>query len=511
MKKKNIYSIALLVVIIEIIIKFIGFAKQSIMAYYYGANNEMDVYFVASDFINGLSNAIITSSKIAIVSVYTSIKIKKGKEESDNLISFLLELIVPISIVCSSLIYVFSELLAKILGPKLNDQSLDTLSLYIKILSGIFVLSIICMVLDAVLNSHEKYFVSRLRSFIYSSGIIIGSILFAKKFGINVLLTMQYLTLIVYVIIQFISSRKLLSFHFTKKSDFQSIKYILIMVIPTFIGNSMVQFNYWVDNAVATTLDEGSVSALSYSHVLDDFFIGIMIASVTSVLFPHFANLVEKGNEEEVRGTLIKGMSTMFIFLIPISIASFFAAKDMVTVAYFRGEFKYETLLLTTLALQGYTIRYPFVAIRDISIQGLYAYKNTKGPMIVALISAAINVFFSIILSKFFGIIAITIGTTISAVLGSFLNFRLLRKHIDGIHYRDIFSSLYKGIPVGIITIIIVVLEKNYIHIQNSILDFIVICATVAVVFFGGMLLLNDKTVTSITKNLLSKLHLIKQ
>lgn len=511
MKKKGIYHTAFLILIIEIIVKFLGFAKQSVIAYYFGANSEMDVYFVASDFINGFSNAIISSSRVAVISIYTAIKVKEGKEKSDNLISFLLELLVPLSVLCSFILYLFSGFIARLLGPNFSGDNIDILSLYIKVLSGILVLSISCMIFDAVLSSHEKYYISRTRSFIYSIGIILGSVFFAEKYGIKVLLFMQYCTLVIYMIIQFIASNRIFSFHLIKKGNIEDIKKILILVIPTFIGNSMVQLNYWVDNAVATNLEDGSVSALSYSHVLDDFFIGILIVSVTSVLFPHFANLVEKDDKEQVRDTLVKGMSTMFALLIPISIITFFGSKDMVTIAFFRGKFTYNTLVLTTLALQGYVLRYPFVAVRDISIQGLYAYKNMKNPMIIAMMSTIINVLLSVVLSKYIGLIAITIATSISAVFGAIMNFHYLRKYIKDIKYVDIFSVLYRGIPMGIISVIIVVFENQLLGIHNSFLHFIIVGITVCIVFFLGMLLLKDKTIISLTKGVLNKLHIAKK
>ncbi len=506
LNSKNIYITVVVMIVLELIVKCLGFIKQSFVAYYYGAGKEMDIYFIASDFINGFSNAIINSARIAVIGVYTSVRIKEGVSEGQKLISVILKTIVPVSLLVMLFFCLSSKQIGTVLAPAFSGTDILRLSKYLRILSGVILLSMVCMILESVLNSNEIYGISKLRSFIYSVSIILGCVLFSKNNGVIVLVICQFVTLIIYLFSQVICARKIYKFSWIKGIDEkskQNIKYILRMMLPVVVGNSVVQINYMVDNAVGSSLEEGSVSALAYGHVLDEFFVAVIITSVTSILFPHFTKLIAEGKNREVSTTLINSLEIMVLLLIPVSVFCFFSTNELVGLVFQRGSFDQSAANLTSIALQGYVIRYPFVAIRDIFVQGLYAQKDTKTPMINALLATLVNICISVGFARIFGIIAISIGTTISAIFGMILNFVAIRKVFRDIPYRTVFIIMLKSILFVGICVVMLIAKQEYLIVNSLILDLLLNFIIVCMVYYGGFILIQDKEVKRLLHQLM--------
>lgn len=312
----------------------------------------------------------------------------------------------------------------------------------------------------------------------------------------------QYLTLILYLIIQLCGIRKKFNFQFIKIKSTYELKAIICMTIPALVGNSMVQINYWIDNAIASSLPEGVVSALSYGHVLDDLFVGVFITTVASIILPHFSNLIANNDSEGIKNILDNGLNIMIIILIPISMITFICSTKMVEFSFLRGKFAQESVALTSLALKGYVLRYPFVAIRDISIQSLYAYKNSKVPMRNAIICTIINIIVSVICSRYWGIIAISFGTTISAVVGAILNAFSLKKIFIQFDFSNIFDVCKKSaVPVIVVGILFYLMEFD-VNTGIKIVDIIIISIIVWSIYMGGLFICRQKTVLSIGKKM---------
>lgn len=492
-KKETFYMTAIFIVILEIAMKLLGFVKQSVVAYYFGATGLTDIYFVANEFIANLSVVLITSAKVAIISVYTSVRINEGDTEGNKLISGVSEIIVFAICICMLIVMGCSKQLAFLLAPAFSYEQSNQLSEYLIILSGVLFFTGIIMILEAVLNSNEKYMVTRIRSFIYSVCVIIACVLYSKTKGIIALVAAQYFSFVIYLAIQIVASRKYFKFRLINPFKNRYISQILKMMFPVMAGNSVVQINYMVDKAVASGLEEGAVSALAYSQILDHFFTGVIISSVCSVVFSHFANLIANQQEGKIIKTVNDALSILVLLLIPIILIVFACGKEITEIVYYRGNFTYDMVLLSALALQGYAIRYVFVAIRDILIQANYAYKDTKNPMISACIAALINIVVSVGLVNIIGITAITLGTTVSAFIGMLLNMHTFKMKINGYDFKFLKGIFVKSVPSVLISSVFIIIRKKCVFIESAIISLIVTSLIVFVSYYLIIVLLREE------------------
>ena len=274
---------------------------------------------------------------------------------------------------------------------------------------------------------------------------------------------------------------------------------------PIALGNSIVRINYLIDKAVASGLGAGGISALAYGQTLDQFVIVIIINSISSVMFAHFANLVAKNEQGKITTILDNTISALSLALIPATIITIVEAKNIVSIIYGRGNFGDDAVLLASIALQGYAIRYAFVGIRDVTIQGLYAYKEVKKPMLNSVVSTIVNIIVSVAFVEKIGILSIALGTSASAIVGTVLNVRSFKK-ISNYGYSVIKRIALKSIPgilIGALSSLIISYNLNL----PPLLELVIVTILVFVIYYITLILLESEEFFTISGKLMASLR----
>lgn len=474
-KKNSIWKSAALVTIMMLAFKILGFAKQAVMASYYGATIDTDIYYIGWGFISGVSEAIVKAISVSLIAIYTSLRVQKGKDEAAKLINGILEIFIPIFLVLIGLIIILAPLISRILAPSYNGYEYNELIKYLRILAPVMLFACLELVFGAVLDSHKSFFVPRLQSFIYSVCVILACIFFSSLLGVSALVMAQYVSSVIFTILIILAAKKYHNFFLVKIKEIPELKHILLTAIPLFIGNSAIQINKIVDKSIASGLGAGTTSALSYCIVLEQLVTSIMIVNIGNVMFANFSEYAAKNDKQLISDNLSKAINILICLLMGITVITVICAEDIVKIVYFRGNFNYSAVSLTSVALIGYAVSFVPIAVRDLSIKTLYAFKDTRRAMYASLISIVVNISTSILLAHFFGIIGITLGTSIASVVGMIINAFSIKKYLNEYRYSDHIKLLIRCIPATIVLGVSVYLLKKFLNI-NLVIQFIIIC-----------------------------------
>lgn len=467
-KSDTILKSSAIIIILVIIFKALGFIKQAVIAYYFGASGSTDVYFIAYGFATGISEAVIKAISLILISLYTQIRIQKGKDEANKLISGVFELLIPFSIIMIILICTFAPQISKLLAPALAPELYTMLIAFIRILSVAFLFISIELICTSVLESHKKFIATKLQSFIYSVIVIVACIFASKHVGINTLIIAHYVSNIIFITILIIMLKKYFKFIFVNPFKDKNIKELFIKMIPLIIGNSIIQINQMIDKSIASGLGEGYTSALAYSQVLEQFVTNILIVNIGNIMLSYFSTYIAENNLEKVKKLLINILNTLVCLLIPITCITILFSVDIVKLIYYRGDFSLKAVELTSLALSGYAISFAFMAIRDVLNKSIYSFGNTKLPMRNSIISIIINIVTSIILAKKIGIIGIAIGTSIGIAVGAILNMVTIKKFILNFNFKNLYITVLKNLPPLLFMSITILLIKNNIYLTGN-------------------------------------------
>ena len=138
-KNKTIIGSALLVMIVVLGSKVLGFLRQMVIAATYGSDISTDIYFLSSDFIIGVSGALLASLSTALVTVYIGITVKQSREKANQTASKMLTLFLATGGVFVLLLNIFAPFVARMLAPSYTNEALRTLTDYLRFFSIAFI------------------------------------------------------------------------------------------------------------------------------------------------------------------------------------------------------------------------------------------------------------------------------------------------------------------------------------------------------------------------------------
>lgn len=488
-KSKSIAISTLQVTAALLVIKLLGVAKQSIIASVCGATTETDAYFIASGVITALCSVIFSSISISLLSMYTDRLFATGRKSSNNLISTVLCVFVPISIIIAALFAIFAPNLAFILAPSYQGEDLKTLISFIRIMSIMFVFTSYYLIVNVVLEADKRFLPGKGQSFFQNLFVIIASLFFYSQFGISALLYSLLLAGLVQCIQITWNARKLYKFTFKCRSERKSIVKLLKISGPLLIGNAIYEINDIVDKQISSGLGEGSVSILTYGASINEIVTTLLISSISTVLFSHYTTWVAKGEKEKVGENLKISFEYLITIIMPAMIMCFVCGDCIVDILYGRGSFGSIATDRTSGVVMGYAIGFIFQAARANIVKVFYAFQDTKTPMINGAISVIANICMSIYFSRYLGVSGIALSTSLAMLLVTVLLFAKIKKYLPDFSLKSSVSEYLKVIGVTIFVAISANILRNNLLLGSWKLFFgigfyVIITYSVLLVFF---------------------------
>ena len=326
-EQNKLIKSTIVITFITFLTKLLGLIKQSVLAAVCGATAEMDAYFVGSGVLVSLCGVFFSVNSIFLLSLHTDVLFKEGREKSNDLINSVLRIFIPISIGITLIFFVFSTPIAKLLAPSYGNEQTKLLSHYIQVMSFSFILWCYYLTINVVLETDKRFIPGKMQGVFQNVVLIVVALLFYPKYGVRVLLYAFLLSGLIQCLLVTWCARKQFKFVFHKVNAGSQIKQLIIRSIPLIIGNAIYEINDIVDKQISTGLGTGSVSYLTYGATINEIVTGVLVASVSSVLFAHFATWISEGRVDQVEKNLEGCIEYLTVLIMPI-MAMCIAAGD---------------------------------------------------------------------------------------------------------------------------------------------------------------------------------------
>lgn len=486
MNKNKVFKATFIVMIMTIISRFLGFGRDILAAYHFGAGETYDIYSAAVAIPDSVFMIIGLAISTTFIPMLSEVKHKKSKEEMFKLSNNIITILGILSLIVFLLGMVFTENIVNVFVPGFNSEQIQlTISLTrISLINLLFLCVNVCFL--SILQVCEDFIMPSILGVFFNLPIILYLLLF-NNVSILGLTIANVLGNILRVLVQIPSLYKQ-GYRISLFIDLndERIKRMIILIIPVIIGAGANSLNMIVDKNLASGLVSGSISALEYSQKIIVFANTAITTSIVSVIYPVMANRLNAGDKKGFLDYLSKSIVIISLFLLPIMMAFLLLRGDIINVFYSRGAFNKEAVLLTSAALLGYSIQLPFFGIRDMLNSSLFSMQKTKVTTINGVIGVCVNILLSIILSKYIGVLGIAIATSISAAVTSILLFNSTKKIIGEFNISSMMLKLFKILISSLIMVFVVYIMNIYVNINNS-LFIIIMDFFVGVLIFLGM------------------------
>ncbi len=492
--KMNKGRTALLLMIITIVAKIIGFVREIIISYFFGASRETDVLYTASGFVTGVVFAMTASLSAAFIPTYIHTK-KEGEKK------FLWNSIFVFSIIglVATLIFeLFATPLAQFLAPTYNGENTSLLAEYIRYFSIGIIFAVLANIFLSTLNAESVFGYAAISGLIYSVITVVFVVFFNKSIGVKAIVFSVVFAYFIQSLVLFIRSRKYLFVgHFTKNSK-KYVHSFIIASIPVLISNTTAEINHMVDRILANGLSDGAVSAMSYAHTLFNLVFQILCNTFITMAFTEIASYAVDNNKKGVEESVRNCVSAICLLVIPVSIVTAISGGDIVKIVFMRGKFDLNAANVTGKVLSIYSFSFLLAGLYMIFNKTYYAMDDYKIPTIYGIVSVVVNIILSIMGNYYFELDGIVWATVISNFLLTALLFLGLKR--KGVHVitqeyiKEITTYAVSAIIMYIFLKLISVIVVN----QNLYFRFIVLVLLGFIVFYGILLLLRNKRLISL-------------
>jgi putative peptidoglycan lipid II flippase len=432
--------------------RILGLARETVMAYYFGAGDANDAFRVATRIPNLVRDLFAEGAmSAAFVPTYTRTLTLEGRERSWQLANSVINALLLVTGTIVLLAIVFADPLVRLYASNFSDvPGKLELTIYLaRIVSPFLSLVAVAAVLMGMLYSLGHFFIPALSPAMFNvAGIVMAITLIplAPQLGVRPITIVAIGTLVGglgQLVIQWPPLRRE-GFRYRPVLNLrdENLHRVLLLMGPGTIGMAATQINVFVNTLLATGEGTGAVSWLDFAFRLMYLPIGLFGVSIATAATPAISRMVAEKDFERIRSTLADGLGLMFFLNLPATVGLILLARPIIAVIFERGEFMPSDTIATAAALQFYAIGLVGYSVVRIISPTFYALGRSRIPVMVSAGSVFANVALNVTLVKLMGYRGLALGTSITAIVNASIQLLWLRHEIHGLQGSRLAVSL---------------------------------------------------------------------
>ena len=318
---KKVFRGTVVITLVGILAKFTSFIAEAILAAYLGTTYQSDAYYM----VNGVQMVIYPMISVGIWKVFLPLykeKITHGlKEEADALTNHVITFFSIVSFLAVGLMILLAGPIVSVVAPGFEGETRALCIKLVRISAPMYFFIIAAAIYASILQANNKFLGSQIREVASHIPTILAAIFFYKRFGIEAMA----IALVVGGAVRLLIELPFVNWGYRYRPDFRFKTHefgVLLKRLPSaLISEGVVQLNTLIDKAMASTLPEGTISALNYGHKLINVFSGLLSTAIATALYPQMIELIALKKEDELSSLLEKIIDIFAALMIPVTLA----------------------------------------------------------------------------------------------------------------------------------------------------------------------------------------------
>jgi putative peptidoglycan lipid II flippase len=441
--------------------RVLGYFRDMVIAYFFGAGMATDAFFVAFRIPNILRRLFGEGSlTVSFIPVFSEYLHHRKDREWEELVNVAFTLLSVILAGISVLGILFSPWVIGVLAPGFMEPEQIELavSLIRVVFPYLFFIGLVALSMG-VLNAMGHFAAPALAPALLNISMMgcafflfhrVTPPIMALAIGVVLGGLTQLLFQVPFLVRKGVRFHP--NFHFGSNPG---IRRIGILMVPAVVGTAVAQINIFVSQILASYLMKGSISFLYYAYRLIEFPLGISVVALGTAVLPSFSKLVVQERFDEFRDTIGFGIRMVFFLSIPAMVGLIILRVPIVSVLFQRGEFGFLATLLTSQALFYYALGLWAIAGVRIVAPAFFAIQDMRSPVKVAILALIANIVLGLILMVPLKHSGLALANSLSAILNFLLLLFFLTRRVGAIDWTRIFTSLIKvllaSLPMGLV------------------------------------------------------------
>lgn len=407
---------ALFVTLATLLSTILGLVRNKVMAHYFGASLETDIYNFGITIPDSLQSILIMGvTASSFIPIYAEYVANHTREEANRLASnFLNATLLAFTGIC---------IVVGITMPFLTDLWLGDIpaesKLRVIFITRLFLVSQIAFalskILSGILQTHKHFTAYALALLVYNPAIILGMVLFHGALGIESAAYGAVFGACLVVIVNVVDSLGT-EYRHQRLIDFRHPGFVEIykLAIPNFLNMGLLQTVFIAYSKISVDLPAGSYSAFRYALDFESFPVSVFGISFVTAIFPYLAENASRKNYVNFNYNIQNSIRQILYLTLPAGVGMAILSNEIIGLILGGGRFGQAEIEMTSGILFFYAMIVPLESLWYLFARAFYATKDTWTPFWYRLAGTVVNLFISVLLAPRLGPSAFSLGLLIA-------------------------------------------------------------------------------------------------
>jgi putative peptidoglycan lipid II flippase len=402
---------ALLLSVLTFVYFAMGIVRNRVFANSYGAGAELDAYNAAFRIPEVALDVLVAAGLTApFVPIYTTVR-RDDEAAANTFGQTVLTGALIVITVAVGLIFVLAPWLATVVGAGFDAPTRDVYVQLTRINCGAQILFAASICLGEVLVANRRFLFYALAPILYTTGIILGTILGGERFGVIATAWGAVAGAVAHLGIRLVgtlrtSFRIRLSFRFRMPAFREFFR----LMLPRMISHPIEPLTFTFFTIVASTLVAGSVSTVNFAADYQVVPVSLIGVSFSLAVFPVLSAAYADADRSTFAAVLRRNVATIGGLTVVAAVILFLGSGLLVRVLLGGGQFDAEDVATTSAVVAAFALSVPFDALAYPLSRGLYATHDTIRQVIASFAGFGLVLLVTLAIVPAVGILAIPLG-----------------------------------------------------------------------------------------------------
>lgn len=425
-----------------LISRVLGFVRDMVFAYLFGAVGGFDAFVVAYKIPNFMRRLFAEGAfSQAFVPILSEYRQQRSPEEAKQLIDRTAGSLASVLLSVTIITEIFAPVIIMVFAPGFisDPERFDLAVNLLRVTLPYLMLISLTAFSGAILNTYGVFGPPAFTPVLMNVALIAAGFSATYLFSIpvNALAWGVFLGGILQLLFQapFLHYKNLFPrFKFVRKDE--GVRRIIKLMIPALFGVSVTQIGLLLDTLFASFLPDGSISWLYYSQQLCFFPLGVFGVALATVVLPQLSREHAKKSQENYCAALDWALRCIFVIGIPAMIGLMFLAGPLIATLFKSGRFSVNDVWMARKSLLAFSLGLPFFMLVKVLASGFYSRQNIRTPVRIAVVALVVNVVLNVVL-----IFPLAhAGLALASAIASLVNAGLL-------YYKLVKLDIFKPLP----------------------------------------------------------------